>query len=51
MSVGLIDSLVPSGQKSSPDPMVTQIYASIWRQLRHYATMISSKEFRFANMN
>ena len=34
--IGSCDDLVPSGNKPLPEPMMTQIYVTIWR---HLATM------------
>ena len=31
VNIGSGDGLVPSGNKSLPEPMLTQIYAAIWR--------------------
>ena len=36
VNIGSVNDLVPSGNKPSPEPMLTQIYVAIWR---HYTTV------------
>ena len=33
VNIGSGNGLVPSGNKPLPEPMLTQIYVAIWRQL------------------
>ena len=42
VNIGSGNGLVPSGNKSLPDPMLTQIYVIIWH---HQATMSMKKYY------